>query len=107
MDKKKITFLGKEVTISYNMATQIAYEEISGAPFDPETLSKTSNTLVLYYACIIANNPDTTITFDDMLLNATASDIKVLRDAVLDSFAAWCKTVTKDEPTTEDDGKNV
>lgn len=88
------------------MATQIAYEEISGAAFDPETLNKTSNTLILYFACIIANNPDTTITFDDLLTDATAADIKTLREAVLDSFQDWCKTVMEEAPK-EDEGKNV
>lgn len=106
MTKKKITFLGKEVTIAYNMATQIAYEEISGAAFEPEALNKTKNTLILYYACIVANNPETTITFDNLLIDATAADIKTLREAVLDSFQEWCKTVMEAAPT-EDDGKNA
>lgn len=106
MTKKKITFLGKEVTIAYNMATQIAYEEISGAAFEPEALHKTSNTMILYFACIIANNPETTITFDNLLMDASAADIKLLGETVMESFHDWCKTVMEEAPK-EDDGKNA
>ena len=89
--KKQITILGRTIGIAYNMATQIAYEEIVGKPFDIEAMDKTSNTLALYYACIIANNKDTDLTFDELLEDADANDISTLRDAVIGSFTEWCK----------------
>ena len=52
--------MGKDVDIAYNMATQIAYEEITGKAFDTESLNKASNMMALYYACILANNELTT-----------------------------------------------
>lgn len=103
MDKKQINILGHEVTISYNMATQIAYEEITQKAFDVSALEKTSNALVLFFSCIVANNPNTKLTFDDLLTKATAADIKVLRDAVMESFTEWCKTVVGDETVQPED----
>lgn len=105
MEKKKITILGKEVTIAYNIATQIAYEEITGTAFDPSALEKTGNMMALFFACILANNRDTTLTMDDLLTDADAGDIKVLREAVLDSFHEWCKRVVDDIPAKEEDSK--
>ena len=97
IEKRNITILGKPVVIAYNMAVQIAYEEITGRAFDSDTLDKTSNTLALYYACIIANNPDTDITFDNLLEDCDAHDITVLREAVIGSFTDWCKSALPDQ----------
>ena len=105
MEKKKINILGHELGIAYNMATQIAYEEITGAAFDATALEKTSNMMALYYACILANNRDTTLTMDDLMLRADAGDIKALREAVLDSFAEWSKPVVGDQPLMAEDDK--
>lgn len=97
IEKKKITILGKEIYIAYNMATQIAYEEITGRPFDTSTLDKASNTMALYYACILVNNPDTDISFDSLIEEADAHDIKVLREAVIESFTDWCKSAMTED----------
>lgn len=96
-EKRKITILGKPVDIAFNMATQVAYEGITGKAFDTDTLDKTSNTLALYYACILANNPDTDITFDNLLEDCDAHDIMVLREAVIGSFTDWCKSAFPDD----------
>ena len=90
--KKKINILGKDVEIAFNMATQMAYEEITGKAFDTETLDKVSNTMALYYSCILANNKETDITFDQLIEEADAHDIAILREAVIGSFTDWCKS---------------
>ena len=102
MEKKTIKILGQEVKICFNMATQLCFEEITGTAFSTASLDKTSNTLALYYSCILANNQETTISFDDLLEKATAKDIKILREAVLESFTDWCKSVVDDEPAPAD-----
>lgn len=108
MNKRKIKFLGHDVNIAYNMATQIAYEEITEATFSIDDLSKSRNSMALYWACIAANNPDTKLTFDDLLLKATAADIKKLSEAVMESFSDWCQTVIGDEKSPkEEKGKKV
>ena len=96
IQKRKITIMGKDVEIAYNMATQIAYEEITGKAFDTESLNKARNMMALYYACIVANNESIDISFDQLLAEADAHDIKVLREAVIESFTDWCKSIDVD-----------
>lgn len=106
MEKKTINILGQDVKISFNMATQLCFEEITGQSFSTAALDKTSNTLALYYACILANNEGIEITFDDLLDKASALDIKILREAVLESFSSWCQSVIGDHPASESDGED-
>lgn len=106
MEKKIINILGKDVKIAFNMATQICFEEITGQAFTQSALDKTSNTLALYYACILANNPDIDITFDNLLEDASAADIKALREAVLDSFTEWCRPVVGEDAQPAKEGEN-
>lgn len=90
--KKKITILGNEVVIAFNMATEIAYEDIAGKAFEFEEIQKSvKSRLILCYACIIANNEDSSITLDSLLKDATAADIKVLMEAVMWSMVEWAK----------------
>ena len=79
-----------------NSDSQIAYEEITGKAFDTESLNKASNMMALYYACIVANNESIDISFDQLLAEADAHDIKVLREAVIESFTDWCKSIDVD-----------
>lgn len=93
------------------MAVEIAYEEISGQPFDVNELQKTKNTVLLYLAAIVANNPDCGITFDDIAFKATLPEIAELRAAVVDSMGEWMQIpdVMKEEKKDEegDDPKNA
>lgn len=107
IQKKQITILGRTIDIAYNMATQIAYEEITGKPFDVADMDRTGNTIALYYACIVANNKDTDMTFDDLVGNADAKDITTLGEAVTASFTDWCKSaIPSDGKKKESKAKN-
>ena len=64
---QKINLLGKEVKIAFSLATEIAYEQITGEAFVIEKLSFTKNAVALYMAAIIANNPDIDITTEDII----------------------------------------
>lgn len=108
MTEKRITILGEEVVIAFNMAVEIAYEEISGTTFDMDALSKTRNTVALYAATIIANNPDTKITLEDLMHKATMPEIMALRTSVLEAMAEWVKmpeVMQKDAPAEEETKK--
>lgn len=102
---KKISFLGEELTISFNMATEIAYEEVSGEPFDVNALSKTKNTAILYLAAILANNPKSEVSLDDILFKASLPEIAELRTAVLDCMGDWMRIpiVMKEEKKEKND----
>jgi hypothetical protein len=106
---KQLKIFGEELNIAFNLATQIAFEGITGENFTLEAVQKTSNTAALYYATIIANNPQTAITLDDVLLKFKAADIAAISKAVFDAISEWCEGAEqpKDETETPDDKKNV
>lgn len=107
MTEKRITILGEEVTIAFNMAVEIAYEEISGTTFDMDALSKTRNTVALYAATIIANNPETKITLEDIMYKVSMPEIMALRTAVLEAMNEWIKMpeVMQKEVSEEEETK--
>lgn len=94
---KKIKILGQEVKIAFNLATQIYYERIKKEPFKIEALNNMESAVVLYAACIIANNEKTTITIDNLLKDATAPEIAELSKAVMESVKEWCQPVTNEK----------
>lgn len=102
---KQITILGETLNIAFNMATQIAYEKITDKPFSIESLDRTEATLSLYYATIVANNPDSLLSFDDLLHRASCHDIATLKAAVMEALQEWCRVpaTMEREPTTEGD----
>lgn len=111
MKERIVSILGEEVKITFNMAVEIAYEEICNKPFDMETLSKTKNTAILYAATILANNPTSDITIDDILYRASLPEISELRTAVIESMSEWMQIpeVMKDDAPKKDEEetKNV
>ena len=89
--KKKITILGCEVIIVFYMAVQITFQEISGKPFAEIDNNSSKDNLALAYSAILANNPDTSITIDKLMHEASGKDIADLLNAVTESFIQWNK----------------
>lgn len=90
------------------MAVEIAYEKITGKPFDIGNMKNAGDCMALVYASMLVADPDTEITFDDLLTKASAQDIVTLKTAIFDAVEAWCKvppTLTP-ERETEGDPKN-
>ena len=105
MTERKITILGEEVAISFNMAVEIAYEDISGDAFDVDSLKSQKNSIALYMAAIIANNPDTEITVDRLLKEAKAREITALSQAVIQSMLEWLEIPTVMKKTEDEEPK--
>lgn len=89
MTPHTIELFGETLPIVFNMAVEIAYEEISGEPFDLDTLQKQRNVLALYMAAITVAKEDTSITIDNLLYEAKAEDIIKLKEAVWSALADW------------------
>ena len=106
MTKRTVRILDQDVVIAFNMATEVAYEEISGESFSTDALSKMKSVIALLMACIIANNPDTTITIEQLMRDASAHEIATLNQAVVDSFMEWCKVPTEQKKKGKDSKKN-
>ena len=109
--KKKITILGCEVIIVFNMAVQITFEEISGKPFAEIDNNSSKDNLALAYSAILANNPDTSITIDKLMHEASGKDMADLLNAVTESFIQWNKMPStladEDDNTSSPDTSSV
>lgn len=110
--EKNIKFLGKDIKVAFNMATQIVYEKITGKAFTEDVLQSTEQVVTLYYAVILANNPTIDITLDDILTKAKGAEIGALSAALTESFLDWAQipetlTVDKEKPAeAEEEGSS-
>lgn len=103
--KKIITILGEEVTIAFNMATEMAYEGITKQPFDLESMKDKRNIIALYTAAVIANNKDTKITFESIAQEASMAEIKALDEAVSETMRDWLNIPEVIPPEKKIDGE--
>ena len=106
--KKILTVLGQEVTIMFNMAVQISFEEITGKPFSEIDTNVSKDSLALAYSAIIANNPDCNITVDNLMHDASGAELNGVIKAISDSFVEWNKvpeTLADEEDKKEEEKK--
>lgn len=106
--KKILTILGQEVTIMFNMAVQISFEEITGKPFSEIDTNVSKDSLALAYSAIIANNPDCNITVDNLMHDASGAELNAVFKAISDSFIEWNKvpgTLADEEDKKEEEKK--
>ena len=106
--KKILTILGQEVTIMFNMAVQISFEEITGKSFREIDTNVSKDNLALAYSAIIANNPDCNITVDNLMHDASGAELNGVIKAISDSFVDWNKvpeTLADEEDKKEEEKK--
>ena len=106
--KKILTILGQEVTIMFNMAVQISFEEITGKSFREIDTNVSKDNLALAYSAIIANNPDCNITVDNLMHDASGAELNGVIKAISDSFVEWNKvpeTLADEEDKKEEEKK--
>ena len=104
--KKILTILGQEVTIMFNMAVQISFEEITGKAFSDINTDSSKDNFALAYAAIIANNPDTNITADNLMRDISGAELKDLLQAISDAAVEWNEmpaTLADDEDKKKDE----
>lgn len=107
-----ITILGEELSIKFNMAVEIGYEQIAERPFDLGDLVSQKNSLALYMAAILESNPDTKITVERLMREATGPEIEALSKAVIYAMTEWLhmpevlKQMANNETKPEDEEKD-
>jgi hypothetical protein len=84
-----ITLLGEELSIKFNLAVECAYEKIAGKPFDLNDLVSQTSSTALYMAAILESKPDTEITVERLMREATGPEIEQLSKAVVASMTKW------------------
>lgn len=85
----KITILEEEIEIRFCIAVELAYEEITGEPFDLKGLNKMKNSVALGMAAITVSNPDTQITVEKLVKEASGQEFAALNTAVVNSMTEW------------------
>lgn len=105
--ENKITVKGEEITIKFNMAVECAYEQITSRPFNLQDFTEKKLLVTLFFSTIIANNPDTKITLDYILKDATFDEIRSLDSAVSETMTDWLHipSVIPQEHQKEDEGE--
>jgi len=89
MKKEEITILGEQIAIEFNLAVEVAYEEIAERPFNISDMVSQRNSVALYMAAIITANPDTQITVERLMKEATGPEIEALSKAVIAAMTEW------------------
>lgn len=61
---EKIKIKKKNYNVKYTLRSLFLYEQVTGKAFE---LRSTMDTFVFYYCMVLANNPDTKLTFDEFI----------------------------------------
>lgn len=100
--KKNLTIMGQPVVLAFNLGVQIAYEDIAGKNFDLNGIKSAKDTLCLYMAVIAANNPDSSIKMDQLMMELTFDEQRQLETAISELIADWYHV-----PATEQSGEEA
>ena len=115
----KVTLFGQEYEVIFNMAVQIEFEELSGKPFDFDTLNSQKATLQLCYASLKVANNKLPFSFDqligkepfDLELGISVGETAGLKNAVIEAMTEWFeipKVMQEDEkPQADESPKNA
>lgn len=105
MTERKVTVLGEELDIRFNMAVEIAYEEIANEPFNVQSLERQKNIVALCMAAIIVNNPKTKITAERFISEVASDEYNAIAAAVIEAMTEWMKipsVIPQDKPSEEE-----
>lgn len=83
--KKKLTVMGTEVTVGFNLATEIGFETLTDKPFSLDELKSVTNQQHLVMAAIMSQPESKTLPdgfFDRLLTEGSIDDARALNDAV-------------------------
>lgn len=86
---KKTNILGHELIVTFNMAVEIEYEEMSGKPFDLEKMNTQKATMQLCYASLKIANNKVPFTFEQMNGKLSLNETADLKNAVIEAMNEW------------------
>jgi hypothetical protein len=86
-----MTILGQELAVTFNMAVQIEFEDLSGLAFDLNILGTQKATMMLCYAALKVANGKVPFTFEEMVSNITVEETAELKNAVIEAMNKWFK----------------
>jgi hypothetical protein len=112
MNTEKVSILGHELEVTFNMAVQIGFEEASGLPFSIEGLNTQKATMQVCYEVLKEANGTLPFTFDEMTKKISVKETADLKNATMKAMYEWFdipKVMIEEEAPAdkEDDGKNA
>lgn len=107
IQEKKVTVLGETIDIRFNMAVEIAYEDIVNEPFNVQSLERQKNIVALCMAAIIVNNPETKITAERFIREVASDEYNAIVSAVIEAMTEWMKipSVIPQEKQSEEEAE--
>lgn len=87
---KKVTILGEEVSVGFNLAVQIGFEEITSKSF-ADIDGSVRDSVALLTSAIITCNPESSITLDRLVHEASNSEILAANAALQSEIEAWMR----------------
>lgn len=118
-NEKTIKLCGKDVRLRYCAATENGFEQISGKSINDINFNSQDDITRLAVAAILAayamKNEDAPVTSDDILYNATSTELTELFTAIFQLRAEWYATPkvveeaikAEQEEENEDEPKNA
>lgn len=94
----------KEYNIKYTLRGIFIFEQITGKSF---SISNTMDEYLFFYSMLLANNKDTTLTFDEFIdiLDEEPEKVKEFTDFLTATFKVNSQLSNKEEEN-EESGKN-
>ena len=89
MIEKKVTINGGEFDVTFNMAVEIEYEDMSGQPFDVASMNTQKATMQLCYASLKEANDKLPFSFDELKNTINIEEWIALKDAVIGAMTEW------------------
>ena len=107
MNEKKVTINGHELSVVFNMAVEIEYEDISGQPFDIPSMTTQKATMQLCYASLKVANGKLPFTFDELKKSISVEEWLALKDTVIAIMTEWfhIPAVMKEENQNEEEAE--
>lgn len=109
---EKITILGKELNVVFNIAVEIEYEDLSGEPFNIESMNTQRMTMQLCYASLKVANEKVPFTFAEMNNKLSFKESAILKNAVIEAMNEWLNipavmAENEQQHSDNDDAKNA
>lgn len=109
MKERKITIAGKEISVAFNGATMISFEEITKKPFFEEKFTTQASRMALIFSAIYAFDDQTDITMTELIKTASWKELNEAFTIVMEASMEFFNIpdVARQPEPTEEEKKDV
>lgn len=109
MKERKITIAGKEISVAFNGATMISFEEITKKPFFEEKFTTQASRMALIFSAIYAFDENTDMTMTELMKTVSWKEMNEAFTIVMEASMEFfdIPEVAKQPEPTEEEKKNA